>query len=482
MRDSDRKERENKQGRRFTRHRIDRITCVCLAALLLLTGGYLGVNQFRPEERSIELGEYNEAAVRMNPDEDASAPGGASAWTDAGEGAGEREGVKDTNAVAAAGANNNTGIGADNNTGAAGDAGGLTVSAKSALLMDAGTGAVLYAFNENDRRPPASVTKIMTMLLVLEAVDAGKISLDDTVTISAKAASMGGSQMYMEEGEQHTMEEIMKGVAMVSANDGCVAAAEHLAGSVDIFVENMNRRATELGMENTNFVNTNGLPADNHYSSAYDIAIMSRELLKHMNGKEWFTTWQDTLTVGLPGKETEFGLTNTNKLIKQYPGAIGIKTGFTSDAGYCLSGAATREGTTLIAVVMGCETSNTRLKEISALLDYGFANYETVTVAEKGTELCPIEIEKGVPEESCAVSAEDISVLVKKGEKGSVTSEILIDESAEAPLKKGDKIGEVVVYKDGAEIGRYDAAAAEDIKKAGAFEIYVRILEKTLGE
>lgn len=438
--------KENKTGRfgGYSRRSIEKATSVCIAAFLIVSGGYLGINRFMPDERIINLNEYSDAAVTMKADESRSVS------DEYGESFGDMH------------------------------ANELSVNAKSALLMDAGTGTVLYAYNAGEKRPPASVTKIMTMLLVLEAVDSGKISLDDTVTVSANAAGMGGSQMYMEEGEQHTLEEILKGVAMVSANDGCVAAAEHLCGSTDIFVESMNKRAAELGMENTHFVNTNGLPAENHYSSAYDIALMSRELMNHMDGREWFTTWQDTITVGLPGKEKEFGLTNTNKLIKQYKGAIGIKTGFTSDAGYCLSGAAERDGTTLIAVVMGCETSNIRLKEISTLLDYGFANYETVRIAKKGDALCEIDIEKGNHEKIDGIAAEDIAVLVKKGESEKITFDIAAYDSIDVPLKKGEDVGEVTVYKEGSEIKRYKITASNDIKKANVFEIYKRLMEAAI--
>ncbi|MCI8630976.1 MAG: D-alanyl-D-alanine carboxypeptidase, partial [Firmicutes bacterium] len=354
----------------------------------------------------------------------------------------------------------------------------MTVDAKSAVLIDAESGKVLFAQNENDELPPASVTKVMTMLLVLEAVDSGKISLDDTVTISERAASMGGSQMYMEPGEQHTMEEIMKGVAMVSANDGCVAAAEHLCGTVEIFVENMNKRASELGMKHTNFVNTNGLPASGHYSSAYDIALMSKELMKHMDGHTWFTTWQDNITVGLPGKQTEFGLTNTNKLIKQYPGALGIKTGYTSDAGYCLSGAATRDNTTLIAVVMGCKTTDIRLKEISKLLDYGFANYDTAIVAEKGQVMGEISLEKGNPEKINAVAAEKQTVLVGKGEAGIVSSQAIIWDTVKLPIEAGDQVGELAIFKGEEEILKVPLVAEESADKVGLIEIYRRMLLK----
>ena len=250
------------------------------------------------------------------------------------------------------------------------------------MLIDADTGEVLFEQDAHKELPPASVTKIMTMLLALEAVEDGKVKLSDEVVVSERAASMGGSQMYMEAGEVHTLEELLSGIAIVSANDACVAVSEYIAGSEEVFVEKMNKRAQELGMRDTHFVNTNGLPVTDHYTSAYDIAVMSRLLLQHEETQKWFTTWQTTIKVGLPGKEKEFGLTNTNKLIKQYPGANGIKTGFTQEAGYCLSASATKENTTLIAVVLGAQTSGIRFSEVSKLLNYGFANYSSVTLAD----------------------------------------------------------------------------------------------------
>lgn len=398
------------------------ISCCLIAALLI--GGFMGVDRFKPEERSISI-----VSARAEPSE------------------------RET---------------------------GLKLNAKAAVLVDAASGEVLFAQNAHKRLPPASVTKVMTMLLILEACEAGKISLKDTVTISERAASMGGSQMYMEPGEQHTVEELLMGVAMVSANDGCVALAEHLAGSIEMFVERMNQRAEELNMKDTNFVNTNGLPVANHYTSAYDIAVMSRQLLRFPETKEWFTKWQATIKVGLPGKEKEFGLTNTNRLIKQYSGAIGIKTGFTQDAGYCLSGAAERGGTRLIAVILGCKTSQIRFQEISKMFDYGFANYESVKIAEKGKTQKTISIEKGSPSKITAVLEEEQSVLVKKGNKGSIKTKIEIESSMRPPVKKGQELGELVVYQDGTEVGRFPMTAAESAEKASIKDLYIQMMRKII--
>ena len=353
---------------------------------------------------------------------------------------------------------------------------GFSVAAKGAVLIDAETGEVLFQQDAHKELPLASVTKVMTMLLVMDAVDAGKITLEDEVTISEHAASMGGSQMYMEPGEIHTVAQLMEGVAMASANDGCVALAEHVAGSEEIFVEWMNARAAELGMQNSHFVNTNGLPVADHYSSAYDISLMSKELYKHEETHTWFTTWQSTITVGLPGKEKEFGLTNTNKMIKSYNGCNGIKTGFTSDAGYCLSASATRDETHLIAVALGCETSKIRNAEVAKMLDYGFANYQTFVAAEEGQIIAPVEIRHGSPQQVNAVTAERITALVPKGKNDTVTTRVQLDEKVPLPLAAGDKVGTLVVMKEGREVGSCELIAESSVDKASFRELLKRKL------
>jgi D-alanyl-D-alanine carboxypeptidase (penicillin-binding protein 5/6) len=314
----------------------------------------------------------------------------------------------------------------------------------------------------------------------MEAVNRGQVTLADRITISERAAKMGGSQMYMEPGEQHSLEELMLGIAMVSANDACVAVAEHVAGSVEIFVERMNQRATELGMKNTNFVNTNGLPVANHYSSAYDIALMSRELMEHPVCKEWFTIWQHSIKVGLPGRETEFGLTNTNRLIRQYAGANGIKTGFTQDAGYCLAGSATRGDMTLIAVILGSPSSQIRFNEIGEMLDYGFAAYDTVKIAEKGEPAGSIRVEKGNPEILNAVAGEDIFILVRKGEQDGITTGLEWDPAARAPLERGHKLGDVIIFENGKEIERYSLVSEEKVEKASFSQLYIRMMKNLI--
>ena len=360
--------------------------------------------------------------------------------------------------------------------------GGPKIKAKAAVLIDSATGKVIYALNADKELPPASVTKVMTMLLAMEAVDSGKITLDDEVTISDDAASMGGSQMYMEPGETHTVAQLLEGVAMVSANDGCVALAEYIAGSTDIFVEKMNKKAQELGMKNTNFVNTNGLPVREHYTSAYDIALMSKELIKHKEIRKWCTKWQDTIKVGLPGKETEFGLTNTNKMIKTYNGANGIKTGFTQEAGYCLSASATRGNTTLIAVVLGAKTSKERNAQVAKLLDYGFSAYETAQIFPEGEAVKKVHVDRGEPEQLKAVTGEAAAAFIKKGDKEKVTHKIVIDKDISLPLKKGDAVGRVDIYYYGQKTGSVSLVSDRDVKKASFITYYVRSIRSLFGE
>lgn len=357
--------------------------------------------------------------------------------------------------------------------------GSLKVDAKSAVLMDAMTGTVLYEQNSHTKLPPASVTKIMTMLLSMEAIEQGQITMGDRVTISERAASMGGSQMYMEVGEVQTVENLLKGMAICSANDACVAMAEWVGGTEEIFVERMNQKAKELGLKDTHFVNTNGLPVADHYTSANDIAVMAKELMKFSEPKEWFTTWQTTITVGLEGKkQTELGLTNTNRLIRQYNGATGIKTGFTQDAGYCLAGSAQRGDLSLIAVVMGCTSSKIRFAETGRLLDYGFATYDCVKVAEKGTVLGTAEVEKGALQTVNAVCKESIGVLVKKGQQDQIKNEIEFKEIVEAPLKEGAEIGSLIVKKNGKLLQTYPLYAQTQVNRIGFLEGYTRMMKQ----
>ena len=337
----------------------------------------------------------------------------------------------------------------------------LGLNAKSAILMEEATGNILYESNPDERLPIASVTKVMTMLLIMEAVDSGKISLDDMVTVSENAMSYGGSTMFLETGEQLTVNDMLKGIAVASANDGCVAMAEHLAGSESAFVDMMNEKAKELGMENTHFMNTNGLDEDDHYSSARDVAIMSRELMKHETIFNYTSIWMDTLRGG------KFQLANTNKLIRFYDGANGLKTGSTSKALCCLSAAAKRNDMQLIAVVLGAPTSAERFASAKSLLDYGFANYAVNTQITAGDEVQKIAVEKGVDEEVGVVAGDSCSTLVKKGQEDNITKEIKIDETITAPIEAGQKIGTMTISRDGEVIADIDLNASSAVEKKG---------------
>ena len=337
----------------------------------------------------------------------------------------------------------------------------LGLNAKSAILMEEATGNILYESNPDERLPIASVTKVMTMLLIMEAVDSGKISLDDMVTVSENAMSYGGSTMFLETGEQLTVNDMLKGIAVASANDGCVAMAEHLAGSESAFVDMMNEKAKELGMENTHFMNTNGLDEDDHYSSARDVAIMSRELMKHETIFNYTSIWMDTLRGG------KFQLANTNKLIRFYDGANGLKTGSTSKALCCLSAAAKRNDMQLIAVVLGAPTSAERFASAKSLLDYGFANYAVNTQITAGDEVQKIAVEKGVDKEVGVVAGDSCSTLVKKGQEDNITKEIKIDETITAPIEAGQKIGTMTISRDGEVIADIDLNASSAVEKNG---------------
>lgn len=337
----------------------------------------------------------------------------------------------------------------------------LGLNAKSAILMEESTGNILYENNPDERLPIASVTKVMTMLLIMEAVDSGKINLDDMVTVSENAMSYGGSTMFLETGEQLTVNDMLKGIAVASANDGCVAMAEHLAGNESAFVDIMNEKAKELGMENTHFMNTNGLDEDDHYSSARDVAIMSRELMKHETIFNYTSIWMDTLRGG------KFQLANTNKLIRFYDGANGLKTGSTSKALCCLSAAAKRNDMQLIAVVLGAPTSAERFASAKSLLDYGFANYAVNTQITAGDEVQKIAVEKGVDKEVGVVAGDSCSTLVKKGQEDNITKEIKIDETITAPIEAGQKIGTMTISRDSEVIADIDLNASSAVEKKG---------------
>ncbi len=342
-----------------------------------------------------------------------------------------------------------------------GDGVDLGIDAKAAVLMEADSGKILYESNPDERLPIASVTKVMTMLLIMEAVDDGKITLDDMVTVSENAMSYGGSTMFLETGEQLSVNDMLKGIAVASANDGCVAMAEYLAGSESAFVDMMNAKAQELGMENTHFVNTNGLDADDHYSSARDVAVMSRELIKHKTIFNYTSIWMDTLRGG------KFQLANTNKLIRFYDGANGLKTGSTSKALCCLSASAKRDDMQLIAVVLGAPTSALRFSSAKSLLDYGFANYAVNKIVNAGEEIDTIRVEKGVEDSVKIVAGESYSALVRKGGESGVTREVTLDENISAPLEAGQKVGVITISAGGKTLAQIDVNTANAVEKKG---------------
>ena len=351
----------------------------------------------------------------------------------------------------------------------------LELNAKSALLMDVATGTVLYEKDCHERLAPASVTKVMTLLLIMEAVDSGTIRLTDQVTASEAAAAKGGSQVYLKVGETMSVTDMLKSIAVSSANDCACAMAELLAGSESAFVEKMNRRAEELGMADTHFVNCTGLDdspeAQNHRTSAYDIALMSRELLKnHPDIKQYTTIWMDTVRGGA------FGLSNTNKLIRFYPGATGLKTGYTTGAGYCLSASAKREGMELIAVVMGCESSQKRSADCKALLDYGYAAYSVVRPGLKEGRTVAVHLgkEATVPVEL----VERREILVDKAKRTSLSAKVELQQLVPAPVAKGQKVGTIQVYSDDKLLIQLPLVAAAAVEKLTFGDVYQIILHR----
>lgn len=343
----------------------------------------------------------------------------------------------------------------------------LGLSSKSAILMEEGTGTILYEKNSHEALPPASVTKVMTLLLIYEAERDGKFQWQDMVQVSEHAASMGGSQVYLEEGERQTAADLTKCIAIASANDAAVCMAEFIGGTEEAFVQKMNEKAKELGMEDTYFVNACGLDTEGHLTSAYDIAVMSRALMKEFPEiQEYTTTWQDSITHETRKGTQEFGLTNTNKLIKWYDGATGLKTGSTGNALYCLSGTAERDDMSLIAVVMAAPDYKVRFQEVMRLLDYGFANYAVEKGREKGYAMGEVPVEKGMEQTVEAVVSEEISVLVPKGKESQWESKTELLPAVEAPVAAGTKIGELVYLRDGEEVGRVELTAGKNVEKA----------------
>ncbi len=351
----------------------------------------------------------------------------------------------------------------------------LDIPAPSAILMDAATGTILYEKNAHEKLAPASVTKVMTLLLVMEALDSGRIGWDDTVIASEAAAGKGGSQVYLEVGEQMSMDEMLKSVVVSSANDCATALAEHIAGSEAAFVEKMNARAAELGLQDTHFVNCTGLDdepnAAEHLTSAHDIAVMSRELLKHDAIRKYTTIWMDTVRDG------KFGLSNTNKLVRFYEGTTGLKTGYTSSAGHCLSASAKRDGIELIAVVLHCASSSDRFQAAKALLDYGFANYALIS-AEAPEELAPVRVRLGKQSYLTPEPQSSAPILIEKGEQARVTKTIELCEEVTAPVQAGQQLGTLTIATDERILAEIPIIAPSAVEKVTLWELTTQLLRK----
>lgn len=349
-----------------------------------------------------------------------------------------------------------------------------TITAPSAVLMETSSGKILFEKNPHEQRPCASITKVMTMLLVCEAIDNGKLSLDDTITASAHAASMGGSDIWLEEGETMSADDMIKATVVASANDAAVALAEHLCGSEEVFVEKMNEKASQLGMKDTVFKNCNGLDEDGHITSAYDVAVMSRELMKHEMIFDYTSIWLDNLRDG----KTQ--IVNTNKLLKTYNGITGLKTGTTNDAGCCMSASATRGDMSLVAVVLGCNSGKERFSDAAALLDYGFANFSVTQL--KAPEDLPktIKVENGMQGNigiGCDVNA---SIVLDKNSSSKIVSKIDLPESIEAPVVSGQKLGTITYSLDGNAVKSFEITALQDAEKISFASVFSVLLNSII--
>lgn len=348
----------------------------------------------------------------------------------------------------------------------------LAPSARSAILIDADSGTVIYEKNSHDKLPPASITKVMTLLLIMEALDNGSLKLTDKVNTSEYAASMGGSQIFLEPGEQMTAEEMLKGIALASGNDASVAMAEKLAGTEEQFVALMNERAKELGLKDTHFVNCNGLPVADHYTSAHDIAVISRELLKYPDITKYTGLYQDYLR---KTSEKPFWLVNTNKLVRFYSGADGLKTGYTSEAKYCLTATAKRDNFRIIAVVMGEPNTKTRNSEVSQMFDYAFAQYVNYPIFKTGESIGSLQVEKGTVANLPLTAKQPYSVLLRKGTATKdIRYELKLNESIKAPVAKGQPIGHLVVYQGDKVLKEFPVEAPEAVGKASFWQLMKR--------
>ena len=357
--------------------------------------------------------------------------------------------------------------------------GNVDISAPSALLMEASTGQVIYEKDADSKRPPASVTKVMTLLLIFDALQEGKIRLEDEVPTSEYAASMGGSQVFLEPGEVQTVETLIKCISVASANDACTAMAEYIAGSEEAFVKMMNERAAGLGMKNTTFQNCNGLDTEGHLTTARDIALMSRELIeKYPKIHDYCMIWMDTITHTTKKGTSEFGLSNTNKLVRQYPYATGLKTGSTDEAKFCVSATAEKDGMELIAVILGGENSKQRFQDATKLLNYGFGKCQ-VYEDNDPPKLKPVEVQGGVKEQILCEYADTFRYLDTSGANlAGVTKKTQMKQSVKAPVKKGQKVGELVYKLGEKEIGRVEILAKESCKKAEFLDYLKKVMQK----
>jgi D-alanyl-D-alanine carboxypeptidase (penicillin-binding protein 5/6) len=348
----------------------------------------------------------------------------------------------------------------------------LAENAKSAILIERDTGTILYDKNSNEKLPPASMTKIMTMILIMESIDKGSLTLEEKIRTSEYAASMGGSQIFLEPGEEMTVEEMLKGIAIASGNDASVAMAERIAGSEESFVKMMNDRAKELGLKDTNFVNPTGLPAENHYSTAHDMALMAKELLKYDLITKFTSVYEDYLR---QDTDKKFWLVNTNRLVKFYPGVDGLKTGYTSEAKYCLTATAKKDNMRVIAVVMGASTPKDRNAQVTKMLDYAFSQYKTHPMLERSAVVSKVKISKGSSKFVDVVTSESISVLTKKGENiDDVTQEVILKDNVKAPIKKGDELGQLLLKKGDKVIVDSPIVAANNVEMANWWQLFKR--------
>jgi D-alanyl-D-alanine carboxypeptidase (penicillin-binding protein 5/6) len=348
----------------------------------------------------------------------------------------------------------------------------ITENVRSAILIERDTGQILYEKNSNEELPPASMTKIMTMLLIMEAIDQGKLKWDESVRTSEYAASMGGSQIFLEPGEEMTVKQMLQGIAIGSGNDASVAMAEKIAGSEEAFVDMMNNKVKELGLKNTVFKNTTGLPGSGHYSSAHDMAIMAKELLKYEDITKFTGMYEAYLR---ENTDKKFWLVNTNKLVRFYPGVDGLKTGFTAEAKYCLTATAQKDGMRVIAVVFGAPTSKERNAQVTKMLNYAFAQYQTHPMFKRNQVIGDAHVHKGKDKKVEAVTSEPLSLLTKKGEKTEdVTRKVTLDKNLNAPIKKGDKVGTIQLVKEGKVVLESELVAKNDVKEATWWTLYKR--------